>query len=156
MAAKQAATVIEDKDVRVLETVSIPQGLSACIAFNPDEDVEANLINMEEALHNVKTGQITYAIKDTSIDGREIKEGDYMGLFNKDIILTNRDKVEATCELLTKMIDEDSEMVTLIYGEDATEEEVSKVQGYIEDNFDVDIDVQDGKQPVYSFIIGIE
>ena len=156
MAAKQAATVIEDKDVRVLETVSIPQGLSACIAFNPDEDVEANLINMEEALHNVKTGQITYAIKDTSIDGREIKEGDYMGLFNKDIILTNRDKVEATCELLTKMIDEDSEMVTLIYGEDASEEEVSKVQRYIEDNFDVDIDVQDGKQPVYSFIIGIE
>ena len=156
MAAKQAATVLENKDVHVLETVSIPQGLSACIAFNPDEDVETNLTNMKEAIQTVKTGQITYAIKDTVIDGKEIKEGDYMGLFNKDIILTNRDKVSATCELLTKMIDEDSEMVTLIYGEDASDEEVSKVEHYIEETFDVDIDVQDGKQPVYSFIIGIE
>ena len=156
MAAKQAASVIDGKDVQVIETVSIPQGLSACIAFNPDDSVEDNKANMLEAISNVKTGQVTFAIKDTTVDGREIKEGDYMGIFNKDIILTNRNKVDATCELITQMMDEDSEIITLICGEDATEEEIKKVQAYIEDNFDADVDIQEGKQPVYSFIIGIE
>ena len=79
-----------------------------------------------------------------------------MGILNKDIILTNRNKVDATCELITQMMDEDSEIITLICGEDATEEEIKKVQAYIEDNFDADVDIQEGKQPVYSFIIGIE
>ena len=156
MAAKQAASVIDGKDVQVIETISIPQGLSACIAFNPDDSVEDNKANMLEAISNVKTGQVTFAIKDTTVDGREIKEGDYMGILNKDIILTNCDKVDATCELITQMMDEDSEIITLICGEDATEEEIKKVKAYIEDNFDADVDIQEGKQPVYSFIIGIE
>lgn len=156
MAAKQAAEVTEDKDIIVLETKSVPQGLSACINFNPDANVEDNKEAMIEAIANVKTGQITYAIKDTVIDGRTIEKGDYMGIFAKDIRLTNKDKVEACCKLLDEMIDEDSEIVTLIQGIDASDEEVDAVEAYIEEHFDVDVDRQNGKQPVYCFILGVE
>ncbi len=156
MAAKQAAEVTEDKDVTVLNTVSIPQGLSACISFNPEETAEANAEAMNEAIANVRTGQVTYAIKDTVMEGREIHEGDFMGIFNKDIVLTDPDKTAAACRLLSEMCDEDTEIITLICGEDATESEIAEVTSYIEENFDVDLDVQIGLQPVYSFIIGVE
>ncbi len=156
MAAKQAAEVTEDKDVIVLETKSVPQGLAACINFNPDASVDDNKEAMSDAIAHVKTGQITYAIKDTVIDGRTIEKGDYMGILAKDIRLTKKDKVEACCELLDQMIDEDSEIVTLIQGCDASEEEVNAVVSYIEEKFDVDVDVQNGKQPVYCFILGVE
>ncbi|MCH4207084.1 MAG: DAK2 domain-containing protein [Solobacterium sp.] len=156
MAANQAAQVNEDTDVIVLPTTSIPQGLSACISFNPDDDVNNNLDNMKEAVANVKTGQVTYAIKDTVVDGREIRQGDYMGLFNKEIKLTDPDKVNAACELIKLMCNDDSEIVTLIQGADATEAETEQVKKFIEDNFDVDVDVKNGGQPVYCFIIGVE
>ncbi len=156
MAAQQAASVTEDKDIIVLQTRSIPEGLAACINFNTEGDVEENTANMNEAIAHVKTGQITYSIKDTTVDGREIHQGDYMGIFGKDIRLTAADKVTAACELLKDMIDDESEIVTLIQGEDATDEESAEVTSFIEENFDVDIDVQKGGQPVYSFIIGVE
>ena len=111
---------------------------------------------MEEAIANVKTGQITYAIKDTSIDGREIHAGDYMGLFDKDIVIIEKDKMTASKQLIEKMMDEDSEIVTLLKGEDATQEECDALAEFIEENYDVDVDVQDGGQPVYSFVIGVE
>lgn len=156
MAANQAASVTEDKDVIVLTTKSVPQGLSACINFNPEEDVETNKAAMEEAIANVKTGLITYAIKDTTIDGKEIHAGDYMGLFDKEIIIIEKDKLTAAKKLIEKMMDEDSEIVTLLKGEESTEEECDALASYIEENFDVDVDVQDGGQPVYSFVIGVE
>ncbi len=156
MAAQQAAAVTEDKDVIVLETKSVTQGLSACISFNPDATVEENIEAMSEAIANVKTGQVTYAVKDTSMNGVEIHAGDYMGLFDKEIKLTAKDKVEACKGLIKEMIDEDSEIVTLLKGEDASEQEVNEVASYITDNFNVDVDVQDGGQPVYAFIIGVE
>lgn len=156
MAANQAAEVMDDKDIKVLPTTSIPQGLTACISFNPDCDAETNLENMQEAVNNVKTGQVTYAIKDTVVDGRSIRQGDYMGLFNKEIKLTDPDKVTAACELIKLMCDENSEIITLIQGQDATDEETEKVKAFIEEEFDVDVDVKNGGQPVYSFIIGVE
>lgn len=156
MAASQAAEVSEGRDVRVLPTKSIPQGLSACISFNPEADPEENQSAMMDAVGHVKTGQITYAIKDTTVDGREIKAGDYMGILDKDIRLTSSDKVDAACRLISEMCDEDSEIVTLIAGKDASEEEVQKVQKYIEDHFEVDVDVEQGDQPVYCFIVGVE
>lgn len=156
MAAKQAADVTEGKDVIVLETKSVPQGLSACISFNPDASLEDNVDAMKDAIANVKTGQVTYAIKDTTINGREIHAGDYMGLFDKDIKLTEKDKVEAAQKLIDVMMDEDSEIVTLIKGEDATDAECKKVADYISGHYDVDVDVEDGGQPVYSFVIGVE
>lgn len=156
MAASQAAEVSEGRDVRVLPTKSIPQGLSACISFNPEADPEENQSAMMDAVGHVKTGQVTYAIKDTTVDGREIKAGDYMGILDKDIRLTSSDKVDAACRLISEMCDEDSEIVTLIAGKDASEEEVQKVQKYIEDHFEVDVDVEQGDQPVYCFIVGVE
>lgn len=156
MAASQAAEVSEGRDVRVLPTKSIPQGLSACISFNPEADPEENQSAMIDAVGHVKTGQVTYAIKDTTVDGREIKAGDYMGILDKDIRLTSSDKVDAACRLISEMCDEDSEIVTLIAGKDASEEEVQKVQKYIEDHFEVDVDVEQGDQPVYCFIVGVE
>lgn len=156
MAANAAAEVTENKEVIVLPTKSVPQGLSACINFNPEEDVETNKEAMEEAIANVKTGSITYAIKDTSIDGKEIHAGDYMGLLDKEIVIINKDKMTACKSLMEKMMDEDSEIVTLLKGEDASQEECDELAEYIEDTYDVDVDVQDGGQPVYSFVIGVE
>lgn len=156
MAANQAAEVTEDKDVIVLPTKSVPAGLSACINFNPEEDVDTNTAAMSEAIDHVKTGSITYAVKDTTIDGREIHSGDFMSIFEKDIVYTSRDKVDATENLIKQMCDEDAEIVTLIKGAEATDEECETVKQYIEDNFEVDVDLQDGGQPVYSFFIGVE
>lgn len=156
MAAKQAADVTEGADVHVFETRSVPQGLSACIAFNPDADHGSNLNEMNEAIARVHTGSVTYAIKDTSVDGKQIHQGDFMGIFEKDIVNTSKDKVQATCELLDKMLDSDCEIVTLIRGSDATEEECRSVEEHISANHSVDVDVENGGQPVYSFIIGVE
>lgn len=156
MAANQAAQVTEGKDIIVLPTKSVPQGLSACINFNPEDDVESNTATMEEAIANVKTGQVTYAIKDTTVDGQEIHAGDYMGLFDKDIVVIEKDKMAACKKLIEKMMDDESEIVTLLKGEDATQEECDAFAEFIEDTYDVDVDVQDGGQPVYSFVIGVE
>ena len=156
MAAKQAREVTEDKDIIVLETKSIPQGLSACIVFNPQESCENNTAAMMEAIRGVRTGQITYAIKDTSVDGTEIHEGDYMGIFDKDIVLTSRNMLDAAKQLIDRMVDENSEIVTLIQGKDASDADTEELQKYIEASHEVDVDVEKGGQPVYSFIIGVE
>ena len=156
MAAQQAAEVTEDKDIIVLPTRSIPEGLSACMAFNPEESLENNTANMKAAAEHIKSGEVTYAIKDTVVGGLTIHKGDYMGLFGKSIAVTAADKVEVVCELLKKMVDEDSEIITLILGRDATEEESRRVQEFISDQFDLDVDVEQGDQPVYSFLIGVE
>lgn len=156
LAAQQAATVCEELNVHVIPSKSIPQGLCACINFNPDVDFDMNLSEMNDALSLVKTGQITYAIKDTTFEGMEIKAGDYMGLNEKDIVISLQDKMEATRQLLDLMVDEDSEIVTLIYGEDVKEEEANEIAAFIEDKYDVEVEVNNGMQPVYSFIIGVE
>lgn len=156
MAAQQAALVCEDQNIEVIPTKSIPQGLSACIMFNPDVDFETNLSEMKEAVSNVKTGQVTYAIKDTTFEGMEIKSGDYMGILEKDIIVSLPDKMETTRQLVDRMLDDESEIVTLIYGEDISEEEAEQLSAYIEEKFDVEVEVNNGMQPVYSFIIGVE
>ena len=156
LAAQQAASVCEDMNVEVIPTKSIPQGLSACIMFNPDVDFSTNVAEMNDAISMVKTGQVTYAIKDTTFEGLEIKAGDYMGLKEKDIVLSLPDKMDVTRQLLDQMIDEDSEIVTLVYGEDVTEEEANEISSYIEDKYDVEVEVNNGMQPVYSFIIGVE
>ena len=156
MAAKQAADVITDKNIVVLNAVSIPQGLSACINFDPEYTLEENTAAMNDAISQVTSGAVTYAIKDTTIEGRKIKRGDYMGLLNNDIVLTHRDMVKATCRLIREMCDEDAAVITLIQGKDTADEDCEKVREFIEKNFEVDIDIQKGSQPVYNFIIGVE
>lgn len=157
MTAQQTATILEDEiNVIVIPTKTVPQGLSACIMFNPDIGLDENIAEMSEAISNVKTGQVTFAIKDTTIDGVDIKANDYMAICEKDIVACKDTKLKALKVTLDTLIDEDSELVTLIVGEDVVDEEVEEIESYMDDNFEVEVEVIYGKQPVYSFIIGVE
>ena len=157
MTAQQTATILEGEvNVIVIPTKTIPQGLSACVMYNPEVSLEDNIAEMEDAVANVKTGQVTFAIKDTNIDGVEIKANDYMALVEKDIVACKPNKLDAVKVCLDKLVDEDSELITLLVGEDVVDEEVEEIESYIEDNFDAEVDIIEGKQPVYSFIIGVE
>lgn len=156
LAAQQAQSVCEDQDIHVLPTKTIPQGLSACVMFNPEVELEKNLAEMQEAIDHVKSGEVTYAIKDTTYEGLEIKKDEYMGIFGKDIVVSCPDCLEASKALVDKMVDEDSELVTLIYGKEATKEQAQALADYIEETSDAEVEIYDGKQPVYSFILGVE
>jgi DAK2 domain fusion protein YloV len=158
MTAQQAATVLEDEiDVIVIPTKTIPQGLSACIMFNPEASLEDNVSEMKDAMENVKTGQVTFAVRDTNIDGVEVTANQYMALCNKTIIACVPEKMDALKKSLEGLVDDDSEIITLICGEDVTDEEKEEAQAYIEETYeDAELEMIDGLQPVYSFIIGVE
>lgn len=157
MTAQQAAVILEDEiDVIVIPSKTIPQGLSACIMFNPEVSLEENVEEMNEAIVNVKTGQVTFAIKDTNIDGIEIKANQYMALCEKEITACVPSKIEALKVTLDQLVDDDSEIITLIYGEDVNEEEVKEIETYVEETFEAELECVNGKQPVYSFIVGVE
>ena len=157
LAAQQAQSIIEGKDIRVLNTKTIPQGLSACIMFNPEVDIEENINEMTEALSKTKSASVTYAIKDTSFDGVDIKAGDYMGILEKQIVVSTKDQIEATKVLLDKAINDEDGLVTLIVGENVSEDESREVANYIEENHShCELEVIQGDQPVYTYIIGIE
>lgn len=156
MAAEQAAEV-SDEDVIVIPSKTVPQGLSALLAFNPGTDIITNKKSMTDAFEHVKTGQITFAVRDTTIDGLAIEKDDFMGILDGKILFKNKDKRETANELLTKMIDNDSEIVTILKGEDATDEDVAALVSFIEDQYeDVEIEVHNGNQPLYPFIISVE
>nr|WP_263328032.1 DAK2 domain-containing protein [Neobacillus sp. Marseille-Q6967] len=156
MAAEQAADV-SDEEIYVIPSKTVPQGLSALLAFNPGTDADANKAAMTEAMQQVKTGQITYAVRDTQIDGLEIEKDDFMGIAEGKIIVKNKDKSIVAQELLTEMLDADSEILTIIYGEDVSETEVNALVKFVEENYeDVEVELHNGKQPLYSFIFAIE
>ncbi|NHC16929.1 DAK2 domain-containing protein [Bacillus sp. MM2020_4] len=156
MAAEQAKDVA-DEDIYVIPSKTVPQGLSALLAFNPSADVDVNEVAMKDALQHVKTGQITFAVRDTSIDGLEIEKDDFMGISEGKIVVKNKDKGKVAEDLLTKMLDDDSEILTIIFGEDVTDEEVQSLTQFVEENYeDVEIEVHNGGQPLYSFIFSIE
>ncbi|MCM3214789.1 DAK2 domain-containing protein [Niallia taxi] len=156
MAAEQAAQVL-DAEVAVIPSKTVPQGMSALLAFNPSGDLETNKKGMIAALEHVKTGQITYAVRDTSIDGLQIETGDFMGIADGKIVAKSKGKVQSAQELLGKMIDEDTEILTIIKGEEALEEELEAIVSFVEENYeDVEVEVHDGKQPLYSFIFSVE
>lgn len=155
LAAQQAAQVLEDQNINVIPAKSIPQGLCACMVFNPEVDVDTNVAEMNEAVGNVVTGQVTYAIKDTTFNGVEIKAQDYMGIKEKDIICSVTDKMEAVKKLIDSMVDEDSEIVTIIAGEDSDDAELADIAAYTEAK-GVEVEAERGDQPVYSFVIGVE
>ncbi|MFP3809759.1 DAK2 domain-containing protein [Bacillus sp. SIMBA_005] len=156
MAAKQAATV-SSREVVVIPTKTVPQGMSALLSLNEAASNEDNEAAMLEAIDHVKSGQITFAVRDTQIDGIDIAKGDYMGLFNGKITLTAKNQLDAAKELLTKMVTEDDEIVTIIKGEDASSEEMDDLEAFIEETFeDIEVEVHDGKQPLYSYILAVE
>ena len=157
LAAKQAKDIIEDKNIEVVETKTIPEGLSACIMFNPEDTLESNIEQMTEAKDNVTTAQVTYAIKDTTFDGIEILKGDYMGILAKQIVVSEKDQLSVIKALLTKLTeDEDAEILTVIRGEDGSDELDAAIEEFVESNSDLEIDLQKGDQPVYSYIFGLE
>ncbi|TCN25658.1 DAK2 domain-containing protein [Mesobacillus foraminis] len=156
MAAEQAAELAEE-DVIVIPSKTVPQGMSALLAFNPGADLLENKEIMSEAMQHVKTGQLTFAVRDTSIDGLEIEKGDFMGISEGKIVLKDKDKVSAAKNLLEKMLDEEAEILTILKGEDATQEDVESLKEFLEQNYgDIEIEVHDGGQPLYAFIFAIE
>jgi len=158
MAAAQACDVIEgDVEAQVIPSKSIPQGLVACMMFNPDATFSENFKEMKRALKTVKSGQVTFAIKDTIIDDVEITKDHYMGICDKKIKCCVENKFDAAYELITMMIDDMTSIITILYGEDVTKEEAEELVSRIEDEYeDIEVDLREGKQPVYSFIIGVE
>jgi uncharacterized protein len=156
MAAQQAADVA-DEDIYVIPSKTVPQGLSALLAFNPSADLDSNETAMNDALQHVKTGQITFAVRDTQIDGLEIEKDDFMGISEGKIVVKNKNKGKVAEDLLSQMLDDDSEILTIIYGEDVSEEEVNQLKQFVEDNYpNVEVEIHNGGQPLYSFIFSIE
>ncbi|MCR4880165.1 MAG: DAK2 domain-containing protein [Bacilli bacterium] len=159
MAASQAADMLaeEGQTTFVIPTKTILQGISSAIMFNPDAKPKENFKEMKSALSNIKSGEVTFSIRDTKINGMEVKKDDFMGIFEKDIVVTNKDKLEACKALIEKMVDDMTSVVTIIYGEDVSHEEALSIKKYCEEvHPDIDVDIREGNQPVYSFLLGAE
>lgn len=156
MAAEQAAEIL-GIEAAVVSTKTIPQGMAAILAFNPQATVEENKNNMTSAYAHVKTGQVTFAVRDTSIDGVEIKKDDFMALAEGKIVLSNPSLKDVTTSLIQTLMDEEAEIVTVIYGEDVKEEEANEFAAFIEEQYkDVEVEVYSGKQPLYPYILSVE
>lgn len=156
MAAEQAAELAED-NVAVVPTKTIPQGIGAMLAFHPGEDILANKEFMEQAGQQVKSGQVTYAVRDTKIDGITIENGSFMGIADGEIKATDKDKSKTVKALLKEMITDDDEILTILQGEDVSDEEVTSLVNDLEAAYeDIEIEVHNGKQPIYSYILSVE
>ena len=156
MAAEQAVELL-DIEAAVVPTKTIPQGMAAVLAFNPEEAVETNKEIMTEAFAHVKTGQVTFAVRDTSIDGVEIHKDDFMALAEGKIVLSTPALKDAAEKVITDLVDEDSEIVTIIYGENTTEDNANELATFIEERYpDVEVEIFNGKQGLYPYIISVE
>lgn len=156
MAAKQAAEVC-DIPVGIVQTKTISQGLTAMLAFNPDASVEENVEAMNEEASMVVSGEVTRAIRDTNINNVEIHKDDFMGIIDGNIEIDKPDLIDATCAMIEKMLDEDSEIVTIIYGRDSNKKQAEEVQAKLEESHDdLEFEIHDGGQPVYSFLVSVE
>ena len=157
LAANQAAGLCEDKNIIVLATANAPQGISAMIAFDSTMTLEDNKNNMLEAASNVKSGQVTYAVRDTSIDGKAIHEGDIMGIGDKGLVSVGNDISDVTFDLIKDAVDEDSELISIYYGADVKKEDAEAFAARVEESFP-DCDVQNyyGGQPIYYYIVSVE
>ncbi|GIN94650.1 phosphatase [Siminovitchia terrae] len=156
MAAEQAAEIAEE-NVVVVTSKTLPQGMAAILAFNPTASLENNQHGMTEAMEDVKTGQVTYAVRDTTIDGVKISKDDYMGIADGKIVTSGPQLLDTAKNLLNEMIDEDSEILSILYGEDADKSELDQLVEFVHQNFqDVEVEVHDGGQPVYTYIFSVE
>lgn len=157
LAANQAQSLVEDKEIIVVPSKTAPQGVTALIGFDPSKSGEDNLSSMITDMGNVKTGQVTYAVRDTSIDGKEINAGDIMGIDDEGIKAVSTDLVTAAKELLSEMVDEDSELISIYYGADVKEEDAKAFEEYVEDTYsDCDVEFNYGGQPIYYYILSVE
>ena len=157
LAANQAASLVEDKNVIVVPTKTVPQGITALINYIPDNSPEDNASRMDEEIALVKTGQVTYAVRDTVIDDKEIKQDDYMGIGDKSILSVGTDLEATTLDMISQLVDEDSAIVTIYYGSDMSEESASSIAEKVEAEYpDVEVEVQFGGQPIYYYLVSVE
>lgn len=157
LAANQAKSLVKDKEVIVIPTKTVPQGITAIINFVPDLSAEENEEVMLEEIKNVKTGQVTYAVRDTHIDDKEIHKDDIMGIGDSGIVAVGTDIADTTKEMLETLVDEDSELISIYYGEDVSEEDAEKLTAEIEEKYpDVDVDTHFGGQPIYYYVLAVE
>ena len=157
LAANQAQALTEDKDIIVVPTKTVPQGITAIINYVPEEDAKANAEMMNEEIQNVKTGQVTYAVRDTHIDDKEIHEGDIMGIGDAGILSVGQSVETTTKEMLSLMADDDSELISIYYGQDIQEEDAEKLAAEIEELYpDADVDLHCGGQPIYYYVLSVE
>lgn len=157
MAANQAVDLVEDKQIIVIPTKTIPQGITALVNYIPDHSAEENKEQMMAEIENVKTGQVTYAVRDTEIDGKTIKQNDFMGIGDKSILSVGTDLRATTLEMVDAMVDEDSAIVSIYFGSDSDEDSANDLAAAIEEKYpDVEVEVNDGGQPIYYYVISVE
>ena len=157
LAANQAKTMVEDKKIIVIPTKTVPQGITAIINYVPDMDPEDNAATMECEIKNVLTGQVTYAVRDTMIDDKEIKQGDYMGIGDSGILSVGRDMEEVTFNMIKAMMHDDLELISIYYGSDVSEEAAEAIKAKVEETYpDCDVELQMGGQPIYYYVISME
>lgn len=157
LAANQAATLVKDKKIIVIPTKTIPQGITALINYIPDRAAKENAEHMTEELENVKTGQVTYAVRDTEIDDKKIKQGDYMGIGDKSILSVGKDMIETTHAMIKEMVDEESSIISIYYGEEVEEDDAHNLGAELEEAYpDVEVEIHYGGQPIYYYVISVE
>lgn len=157
LAAEQAMRLTKDKEIIVIPSKTVPQGITAMINFMPDKSAEENKQRMIDEMQNVKTGQVTYAVRDTSMDGKEIKAGDIMGIGDKTIMAVGSDIADVTFELVESLMTDESELVSLYFGEEMTEEAAQELADRITEKYeDVDVEVHPGGQPIYYYVLSVE
>lgn len=157
MAANQARDLTENKEIIVIPTKTVPQGIAAVINFSAEAEVQENEETMLEAIGNVKTGQVTYAVRDTHIDDKDIHEGDIMGIGDDGILAVGPSIDGTTKEMLEHLVDDDSELISIYYGEDVSEEDAEKLIAEIEELYpEQDVDAHRGGQPIYYYILAVE
>ncbi len=157
LAANQAKSLVEDKEIFVVPTKTVPQGITAVINYVPDLSAEENVSVMEEEIGKVKTGQVTYAVRDTSIDDKEIKQGDYMGLGDHGILSVGENKDAVALQMVKEMMDDEAELISIYYGEDISEAEAEAFSREVGDFYpDCDIELQYGGQPIYYYVVSAE
>lgn len=157
LAANQAKALVKDKEIVVIPTKTVPQGITAIISFMPEAGVQENEETMLEAIKNVKSGQVTYAVRDTRIDDKEIHEGDIMGIGDSGILAVGQDIEKTAVEMLEQLVDEDSELISIYYGEEVNEEAAQNFVAEIEEKYpDLDVDAHYGGQPIYYYVLAVE
>ena len=157
LAANQAAALEKDKNIIVVPTKTIPQGITALINFVPEQTPEENRDTMTEVIATVKTGQVTYAIRDTVIDEQEIRQGDFMGIGDKTILSSGTDRIETARKMVDGMMDEESSFICIYYGEEVEEGEAGELENAISmDHPECEVELQNGGQPVYYYVISVE
>lgn len=157
LAANQARSLVKDKEVIVIPTKTVPQGITAVINFMPEQSAKENEAVMLEEIKNVKSGQITYAVRDTKIDDKEIHEGDIMGIGDDGILAVGTSVEQTTKETLENLVDVNAELISLYYGEEVSEEDAANLSSKLEEMYpDIDIDVHYGGQPIYYYVLAVE